>query len=304
VKHRIAGLSIDVDSVASHLRGYGIEVPEDDGAAYRIAVPRALDILDEADARGTFFLIVEEAARHPSVVREIVSRGHEVASHSMTHRLPFSDLGETRLQREVVESKRVLEQLSGVRVLGFRTPSWDASSDLLLSLIDAGYKYDASNYPSVLLPLLRISVARRSPTGRQTARSDIWKGTLGPPGPHRRDMANGTLWEIPVSTTPVTRIPYYHTLRMLLPASAFRLIGAAARSRRGPITYQFHAVDFLGLREDDLDPRMDRHPGMKASLGWKLDQASAAVHEITAVRSVVTLLEIASGERQPALTTA
>ena len=286
---RIAGLSIDVDSVASHLGGYGYERPEDDGAAYRLAVPRALEMLDVMGARCTFFLIVEEAVGYPEAVREIVSRGHEVASHSMTHQLPFADLSETRLHREVVESKEKLEAVAGVEVLGFRAPSWDASPDLVLALIDAGYVYDASSYPSILLPLLRRAVAKRSATGRQATRSDIWSGTFGPTRPHRREMANGSIWEIPIGTTPVTRLPYYHTLRMLLPAQVFRVVGAAARSRRGPITYQFHAVDFLGLREDRIDARLERHPGMSGTLEWKLKEAEQAVRELAARRRVVTL---------------
>ena len=301
---RLAGLSIDVDSVSSHLGGYGYERPDDDGAAYTRAVPRALDLFDSRGARCTFFVIVEEAVRFPEVVREIVDRGHEVASHSMTHQLPFANLSEKRLHREVVESKEVLESIAGVEVQGFRAPSWDASPDLVLGLIDAGYTYDASSYPSILLPLLRRAVAKRSRTGRQNARSDIWAGTFGPTRPYRREMSNGSLWEIPVCTTPVTRLPYYHTLRMLLPGPVFGLIGAAARSRRGPISYQFHAVDFLGLLEDELDPRMERHPGMNATLEWKLAEAAKAVDELTGNRDVVTLLEVAAGRRQSRLTTA
>ena len=164
--------------------------------------------------------------------------------------------------------------------------------------------YDASSYPSILLPLLRRAVAKRSATGRRNTRSDIWAGTFGPPSPYRREMANGSLWEIPVCTTPFTRLPYYHTLRMLLPASVFGIVGAAARRRRGPISYQFHAVDFLGLLEDDLDPRIERHPGMNATLEWKLAEAGKAVHELTRSRDVVTLLEVAEGRRQSRLTSA
>ena len=71
---KLAGLSVDVDSVASHLEGYGFERPPDDGMAYETALPRALDLFDELGARATFFLIAEEAEAHPETVREIVRR--------------------------------------------------------------------------------------------------------------------------------------------------------------------------------------------------------------------------------------
>jgi len=301
MKPRTVGLSIDVDSVASHLGGYGFDAREDAGEAYLLAVPRILDLLDSSGSRSTFFLIAEEALRFPEVVREIRSRGHEVACHSMTHRLPFADLSESRLQLEVFESKRTLEALLGAEVMGFRAPSWDASPDLLLALIGAGYAYDASSYPSILLPFLRRAVARRSARGIQATRSDIWSAALGPARPHKVDLANGSIWEIPITTTPFTRLPYYHTLRMLLPRPAFQMIAAAARLRRGPITYQFHAVDFLGLDEDGLDSRMGRHPGMRRSLQDKLTEAARAVSELKAVGDVVPLLEVAAGRGQARL---
>ena len=75
---RSAGLSVDMDSVASHLEGYGFPRPPDDSLAYTVALPRILDHLRRAGARATFFLIAEEARSNPEAVRRIVAEGHEV----------------------------------------------------------------------------------------------------------------------------------------------------------------------------------------------------------------------------------
>jgi hypothetical protein len=301
---KLAGLSIDVDSVTSHLEGYGFERPPDDGTAYRLAIPRALDALSRGNARATFFLIAEEAKRHPDSVAEIVRRGHEVASHSMTHRLPFSHMSEERLASEIGESKALLEVLSGERVQGFRAPSWDLSADIFGALVESGYRYDASTYPSLLLPLLRLSIAKRSVGGRTRTESSIWEGVFGPTRPHLRRHNGGALAEIPICTAPYTRFPYYHTLRFLLPAPAFAALGALARTRRGPITYQFHAVDFLAVDPDGLDPRIGRHPGMRLPLERKLDLAARAIAELGSRRQVVPLVEIVDQQfgqaREPA----
>ena len=128
---KLVSVSIDVDSVASHLQGYGFERPVDDGAAYRAAIPRILNILNALDARATFFLIADEARHHPQVVRRIVAGGHEVASHSMTHRLPFAELSPPDLMLEVRGSKTLLEALVGGEVTGFRAPSWDLNLSLI-----------------------------------------------------------------------------------------------------------------------------------------------------------------------------
>lgn len=289
---RLVGLSVDVDSVASHLEGYGFDRPADDGAAYRVAIPRALDIFEGLNTTATFFLIAEEARAHPDCVRDIVRRGHEVASHSMTHTLPFSDLTEARAHLEIVESRETLAALSGAEIDGFRAPSWDAGPTLLGRIAGAGYRYDASAYPSILLPLLRRSIAARAVGGRVRTNSSLWAGVFGPTTPHRVETDDGILWEIPLSTTPGARLPHYHTMRFVLPASGFRFISRWTRTRRAPITYQYHAVDFLGTSEDHLDPRIARHPGMALTLDRKLHMAEACLRPLARSRRVVALRDV------------
>ncbi len=50
---------------------------------------RLLDILAASDTQGTFFILGWVAQRHPKLVREIHSAGHELGSHSFWHRLVF-----------------------------------------------------------------------------------------------------------------------------------------------------------------------------------------------------------------------
>src|SRR5689334_7392020 len=50
---------------------------------------RLLDLFDEHHVRATFFVLGWVAERHPSLVRTIASRGHELASHGYAHRLVY-----------------------------------------------------------------------------------------------------------------------------------------------------------------------------------------------------------------------
>ena len=288
-----AGLSVDVDSVACHLEGYGFERPVDSGEAYEIAVPRALDLFDRIGARATFFLIAEEASHKPAVVREIVRRGHEVASHSLTHTVPFGCGQPVSLREEVRRSKRVLEELSGDPVAGFRAPSWEGSADLRRELAADGYLYDASAFPSILLPALRWSVARRSPSARKIDVPGTVRGMWGKAEPYVAQTEEGPVVVIPLATTPLLRLPYYHTMKFLLPPAVFARIERAALRHRTTPTYVMHAVDFLDLEADGLDPRISRHPGMSLDLDAKLAVAEEAVMGLTSGRSVVPLREIA-----------
>src|SRR5256885_12590106 len=44
-----------------------------------------LDLLDRFQARATFFLVGKNAEQYPSLVTEILTRGHEIANHTYTH---------------------------------------------------------------------------------------------------------------------------------------------------------------------------------------------------------------------------
>lgn len=293
MKPLIASFSVDIDSVASHLRGYGFTKVSDDGAAYRLAVPRAIEVFNRAGVRGTFFLIAEEAIHHADIVKSIADSGHEVASHSMTHSVPF-DWADPRLERsEIVHSKCLLSNISGREVVGFRAPSWDVSRDLLEKLADAGYRYDASAYPSWMMLLLRWSVARRSSRKWKPQFAAVRQGLFGNPLVHVVHSSRGFIAEIPIGTVPLLRLPHYQTLRFLVPGAVSFALSRLAKLRRGPLSYVFHAVDFLDAKRDRLDQRICRHPGMHLALDRKLRLAEASISELLRGRQSMSLAELA-----------
>jgi len=112
-------------------------------------VMRILDMLDEQPAKATFFTLGWVAERYPQLVREIVGRGHELASHGYGH-LRASDQTEVEFRTDVTHAKKLLEDLSGVAVNGYRAPSFSIGARNLWAfdvLNDAGYQYSSSVYP-------------------------------------------------------------------------------------------------------------------------------------------------------------
>jgi len=51
---------------------------------------RLLDMFDEKDVKSTFFVLGWVAERYPELIREIDSRGHEIASHGYSHQLVYT----------------------------------------------------------------------------------------------------------------------------------------------------------------------------------------------------------------------
>lgn len=105
-----------------------------------------LDLLDKHGIRVTFFILGWLAERFPETVKAISERGHEVASHGMSHRLN-SQLSYEELHAELIESKQMLEKITGNLVLGYRAPSFTISDTLLKALHQADYLYDSSLFP-------------------------------------------------------------------------------------------------------------------------------------------------------------
>jgi polysaccharide deacetylase family protein (PEP-CTERM system associated) len=110
---------------------------------------RLLDLFDAAGARGTFFVLGWVAREHRPLVSRIASRGHEIASHGMSHRM-LGELTRDAFREEARESKALLEDLAGTPVLGFRAPSYSVGVGTLWALpilAETGYAYDSSIYP-------------------------------------------------------------------------------------------------------------------------------------------------------------
>lgn len=114
-------------------------------------VDKALEYLSESGVKATFFTLGWVAENHPDVVRRIADEGHEVASHGMDHARVWS-LKPDEFQRDVVDSRKLLEDVSGTAVSGYRAPSWSIDTRTPWAhdcLAEAGYRYSSSIYPIV-----------------------------------------------------------------------------------------------------------------------------------------------------------
>jgi peptidoglycan-N-acetylglucosamine deacetylase len=94
----------------------------DDGPNPAIT-PAVLDLLDEYQARATFFCIARHAQLHPALCREIVRRGHSVQNHSHAHAHSFSVWGPKAMARDIAHAQDHLSQITGEKPRFFRAPA-------------------------------------------------------------------------------------------------------------------------------------------------------------------------------------
>lgn len=108
-----------------------------------------LQLLDDRRARATFFTLGWVAERYPTLIRRIVRQGHELASHGYGHRRA-SELDHTAFSHDIRHAKKLLEDIAGTEVIGYRAPSFSISKRNLWAfdcIAAAGYRYSSSIYP-------------------------------------------------------------------------------------------------------------------------------------------------------------
>ncbi len=110
---------------------------------------RVLELLDQAACKATFFTLGWVAENYPELIREIAERGHEVACHSDKHRRIF-EMTAAEFREDTRVAKERLEQIIGLKIIGYRAPSFSITKDSLWAfeiLVELGFQYDSSIFP-------------------------------------------------------------------------------------------------------------------------------------------------------------
>lgn len=92
----------------------------DDGP-HPLYTPQLLDLLEQHNVKAIFFLVGERAKRYPELVRAIHARGHMIGSHTYHHRNAWF-MTPRQLERELIQTKLVIESIIGEPVRFYRPP--------------------------------------------------------------------------------------------------------------------------------------------------------------------------------------
>lgn len=198
----------------------------------------ALDLLDAAGAKATFFALGWTAERCPKVIAEVARRGHEIASKGYFHR-SIREMSPAEFRDDALRSRDALEQAAGVSVRGYRVARGGVTSRRDLWILDVlaehGFAYDSS---------LR-------PLGRAFAREPFRRFL------HRHGSGARAIWEVPLSSLEIggwaLPIAGGNYLRQLPEPLVRRALDAWERNVESPIVFYFHVWE--------LDPRQPRISG-------------------------------------------
>ncbi len=267
-----ASLSLDLDNAWSYLKTRGDASWQSYPSYLDVVVPRALDVLAAAGLRITFFVVGTDAEREPEQIAALAAAGHEVENHSHRHEPWLDRYAHDELAAELDQAEAAITAATGVAPTAFRGPGYTLSAELLRSLRERGYRYDASTLPTWIGPLARAYYFRTAKldAGQRAERSKLF-GTVAdarwPVTPYRFEDADGLI-ELPVTTLPGLRVPihlsYVLYLQGFSPPLARRYFRTAlATCHRVGVepSILLHPLDLIGA--DDLGgTALEFFPGM------------------------------------------
>jgi len=146
-----------------------------------------LQLFHKYKVKATFFTLGYIAEKFPDLIQKIVRDGHEIASHGYSH-LDIRKLSKEQFEEDLLKSIKILESITGEKILGFRAPffSIDKNNLWALNIIRKYMKYDSSIFP-VRTPLYGIPDAKR----------EIYKPSVENP---LLEDKTGDFYEIPPSS--------------------------------------------------------------------------------------------------------
>lgn len=217
---------------------YGQKISQEDQMKYTLeGMERLMKVLDKHAIRVTFFTTGNFADRNKGLVKEL-SANHEIASHAYYH-APHHAFSE----HDIWKSKKVLEEITGKNVTGFRMPRLRPFDISLLK--EWGFIYDSSINPTYLPG--RYNLLHKSP----------------------QPYLEQGLWELPCSTMPWTRFPLFWLSFKNLPLSLYAWMCKVTLKRRENLMLYFHPWEFADISDFKLPGYVKSPNG--AQLTQKLD---------------------------------
>lgn len=194
----------------------------------RIGLDALMPVINMFDVECTMFTTANYAMHFPGVIKEI-AKNHEIASHAYYHSY-FEP-------KHLLQSKETLERITETKVTGFRMLRMGKVN--VKEVAEAGYIYDSSINPT-LLP------------GRYN--------NLHLP---RTLYTEENIFRMPVSVSPVFRLPLFWLAFKNYPYWLFRNLCLQCIKKDGYVSLYFHPWEFADIKKYHLPGYIKNFCGVK-----------------------------------------
>ncbi|MEQ1748139.1 MAG: polysaccharide deacetylase family protein [Prosthecobacter sp.] len=274
-----ASISIDLDNQWAYMKTQGCAGWESFPSYLDLVVPRILETLRRSGLRATFFVVGKDAEleKNHAALRSIVEAGHEIANHSFMHEPWLHLYSPEELLSDFEQSESAIREATGCQPRGFRGPGFSTSPAVRAMLIERGYVYDASLFPTVIGALARtyFFMTSKLPPEEKQRRAKLFGSLRDGFSPLVPYQIQPGLLELPVTTMPIFRTPVHLSyllflgqFSMPLARAYWALAMALCRTTGVGPSLLLHPTDFL----DGHDvPEMSFFPAMKIPAERKIE---------------------------------
>ena len=266
-----ASVSVDLDNEWAYLKTQGVGDWTSFPSYLDRVVPRMLGEFKAAGLNITFFVVGKDAVlpENAHALRQIADAGHEVANHSFMHEPWLHLYSREELERDFEKSEAAILKATGCRPAGFRGPGFSSSPLVRQMLLERGYTYDASLFPTTLGPVARAYFRLKSQLSddEKKKRSGLYGSLSDAYCTLRPFEIEPGLMEVPVTTMPIVRFPVHLSYLLFLAQYSEALarlywqmaVTLCRLSHIGP-SLLLHPTDFLDAKDA---PGMNFFPAMK-----------------------------------------
>ena len=218
-------LSFDVEEFDLPLE-YGINISEKEQfTVSKEGLTSLLTLLNSLSIQTTFFTTATFAQKYPELIKNI-AKNHEIASHGYDHKLP-TDGG-------ISKSKKILEEITGTDIKGFRCPRLQKINEENLS--SSGFTYNSSDNP-IYLP------------GRY---NNFFKTRTA-------YITEHNILNIPISASPIIRFPLFWLAFKNIPLAIIKFFSRWTLSHDKYLNIFFHPWEFSDLSRFALPKIIKRY---------------------------------------------
>lgn len=252
-----ASITIDVDTIDTlfpALRDYGTR-----DKTFVNGLQRFLDLFEKYGIKATLFVVGKDMLNDENVaiVKEFVSKGHEIANHTMNHIQGLRHLSYFEKLDEILDAHDLLEEKTGVEIHGFRAPGWNADNDVLNILYENNISYDSSIFPTIVTPLAKAIHYRKTKKLGILQRSTMgpFRFMFAPNMIHRtklkvtKELGPRKMPEYPLTTVPFLRLPFFGTMVFEYGISYFDIFYQIVK-RKNFVNFSLHLAELSDKKND------------------------------------------------------
>lgn len=274
-------ISIDVDTLHSIFKGQNLAPnAKYDWSEFEEGLTNILGFFEERNIKATLFCVGYDFTinKNQELIRNVHTRGHEIANHTMNHTQGLRLLPLVNKEKEIAEFEEICNSTIGEKPIGFRAPGWNIDEEILQILRRRSYRYDSSIFPTFLMPIMKFMhyfAMKSRPYPDRTTMGKL-SYMFCPIEPYRTDISsfhkgeNG-IREFPISVSPRLRFPLFATMLFKLGAENFQKTFDAIKQNGKPIQFMLHLSDFVDFSKKCYARQISNLKGVYISQSITMD---------------------------------